>query len=253
MSLAKKIIVLLVVLALLIGSWFFMNKKAGNEAPSSNEITQTADELDPTALSQKETIMPSADSVSEKGNISTLPILPVLGQRGIGDPNAPVKIQEFFSLTCNHCADFHADTYPELKSKFIDTGKAYFVFQEFPLNGPALYGSMIARCVPENRYASFIGLLLKNVDVWAFGGDFKSGLMQNAKLAGMSEEEFEACFNNKELQEDIAQNISNASESYQISSTPTFVFNDGQRIMRGNKGIEAFEAVIEELTNNTAE
>lgn len=251
MSVAKKIIVLLVVLALLIGGWFYMNNKTDNEVPSSDEITQTTDELDTTE--NTEVIIPSADSVSEKGTVSTLPILPTLGQRAVGDPNAPVKIQEFFSLTCNHCADFHTGTYPELKSKYIDTGKVYFVFEEFPLNGPALYGSMIARCLPKARYSSFINLLLRNQDVWAFGGDFKAGLMQNAKLAGMTEEEFETCFNNKTLQEELAQNISNASESYKISSTPSFVFNDGVRIMRGGKDITAFDAVIEELMSENAE
>ncbi len=256
MSVAKKILVLLVVIALLIGGWFFMNKGANNaEAPViTNETTsETIDETgNMSTIEDSNKIMPSADSVSEKGEVKELPVIPALGVRGVGDPNAPVQIQEFFSLTCNHCADFHTSTYQEIKSQYIDMGKVYFIFQEFPLNGPALYGSMIARCLPSTRYASFINLLLRNQDVWAFGGDFKGSLMQNAKLAGMSEEEFETCFNNTELQEALAQNISASQEAYNVSSTPTFVFNNGERIMRGGKDIGAFKAVIEELMNENA-
>lgn len=260
MSVAKKIIALLVLIALLIGGLYLVNKYL---MPNDDQTVEQATEDMTGGMSEpvhdhdhgdnEDTIQPSADSVSETGAVTVLPILPILGQRGVGDPNAPVKIEEFFSLTCNHCADFHKTTYQELKSKYIDTGKVYFVFQEFPLNGPALYGSMIARCLPDARYASFINLLLRNQDVWAYGGDFKAGLMQNAKLAGMSEEEFETCFNDKKLQEEMATNISAASTAYKISSTPSFVFNDGQRIMRGAKSIEAFDAVIEELMNNGAE
>lgn len=255
MSVAQKILVLLAILALLIGGWFFMNKGADDVVlTTTEETTNIKDGMtgEMSTIDETTTIKPSADSVSETGDIRSLPVLPNLGKRGVGDPNAPVTIQEFFSLTCNHCADFHINTYPEIKSKYIDTGKVYFVFQEFPLNGPALYGSMIARCLPEARYASFINLLLRNQDVWAFGGDFKGSLMQNAKLAGMSEEEFETCFNNTELQQDLAANISASQEAYKVSSTPTFVFNDGARIMRGGKSIEAFDAVIEELTNTNA-
>lgn len=256
MSVAKKILILLVLIALLVGGWFFMNKSSETDVSQTTE--QSADDLtggmsEPINTSDDNTIKPSADTVSEKGVVKTLPTLPTLGLRGVGDPNAPIKIQEFFSLTCNHCADFHTGPYQELKTKYIDTGKVYFIFQEFPLNGPALYGSMISRCMPEARYESFVDLLLRNQDVWAYSGDFKSSLMQNAKLAGMSEEEFETCFNNKELQQEIATNIAAASEAYKISSTPSFVFNDGERIMRGGKNMAAFDAVIEALMNESAE
>ncbi len=256
MSVVKKILILLVVIAVLVGGWFFMNKSTNTDIEQTTE--QITDDLtgvmsEPGTSNEVNQIKPSADSVSEKGTVTILPILPTLGMRAVGDPNAPIKIQEFFSLTCNHCADFHTGPYQGIKAKYIDTGKVYFIFQEFPLNGPALYGSMISRCMPKARYESFIDLLLRNQGVWAYSGDFKSSLMQNAKLAGMSEEEFETCFNNKELQQEIATNIAAASEAYNISSTPSFVFNDGERIMRGGKNMAAFDAVIEELMKENAE
>src|SRR5215471_15364292 len=57
-----------------------------------------------------------------------------LGDMSLGDEKAPVTIIEYASMTCPHCAHFHEATYPELKKKYIDTGKVRFIFREFPLD-----------------------------------------------------------------------------------------------------------------------
>lgn len=233
-----------------VASWFYFS---GQSDQSSDEVNQAEGEsVEVPRDHGHDHSHPYSGYKAETGQIHEMAINPVLGRRSVGDPNAPIKIQEFFSLTCNHCANFHNGPYKELKSKYIDTGKVYFIFEEFPLNGPALYGSMIARCMPEERYENFIDLLLRNQDVWAFGGDFKGALKQNAALAGMSEEDFEACFNNKEMQKAIAENIKEASEAWKLTSTPSFVVNDGAKIIRGSKKIEDFDSVIAELLGETA-
>lgn len=191
------------------------------------------------------------DVPGKEGQIYDKAVNPVLGVRSIGDPAAPIQVREFFSLTCNHCAAFHSGAYQQLKQKYINTGKVHFIFEEFPLNGPALYGAMIARSMPESRYESFINLLLSEQDSWAFNGDFKSALKQNAALAGMSEEDFEAAFNDKELQKAIAQNIQESSNAWKISSTPSFVINDGARILSGSRSLEDFEKVMSHLTGES--
>lgn len=245
MSTSNKIVILLVLIAALLAGWFYMNKSADT---AIEPVEMANSETEAEALDAAPALEPVVEQeVSEAGTVTVLPADALLGQRGVGDPNAPVKIKEYFSLTCNHCADFHKTTYQELKAKYIDTGKVYFVYEEFPLNGPALYGSMIARCLPTERYPAFVDLLLRNQESWAFGGDFKASLLQNAKLAGMSEEEFETCFNNKDLQKAIANNISAASDAYKVTSTPSFVLNDGERLIRGGKSIDDFSAVIDAL------
>ena len=262
-SMSTLILLILVFLGIAAGSWYFFSNKKGME---TNQLATTSEQIideEVMATDEAQTVdhqhgdhMHSGDtdpSIAQTGTVYDLSIKPVLGRRAVGDPNAPVQIQEFFSLTCNHCADFHAGTYQQLKEKYIDTGKVYFIFEEFPLNGPALYGSMIARCLPEERYAGFIDILLRNQESWAFGGDFKAALLQNAKLAGMSEEEFDTCFNNKDLQKDVAVNIQEASEAWKISSTPTFVFNKGEKIMSGVRPLENFDKVIEELMGETSD
>lgn len=171
-----------------------------------------------------------------------------LGTRGIGNPNASIKIVEFASLTCNHCASFHKDVLPGLKEKYIDTGKVYLEFQEFPLNAPALDASLLARCLPTERYESFTGLLFKTQDDWTTRPDYLTVLKQNAKLAGLSDEGAEQCLQSNELRQAIGERIQQASEKYKISSTPTFIINDGAEILRGALPLEEFEKAMAKLS-----
>ncbi|WP_407819032.1 thioredoxin domain-containing protein, partial [Staphylococcus aureus] len=72
-----------------------------------------------------------------------------LPEAALGDANAPVKIVEYMSMTCPHCANFHNKTFEEIKKKYIDTGKVYFVLREFPFDPRAAAAFMLARCAPE--------------------------------------------------------------------------------------------------------
>jgi len=76
-----------------------------------------------------------------------------LGDMSLGDEKAPVTIIEYASMTCPHCANFHETTYPELKKKYIDTGKVRFIFREFPLEQLAAAASMLARCGGKERFS----------------------------------------------------------------------------------------------------
>src|SRR5438093_6803509 len=67
-----------------------------------------------------------------------------LGDEIQGQADAPVTIVEYASMTCPHCSHFHETTYPEMKKKYIDTGKVRFVFREFPLDPLALAASMLS-------------------------------------------------------------------------------------------------------------
>ncbi|NQZ14020.1 MAG: DsbA family protein [Alphaproteobacteria bacterium] len=176
-----------------------------------------------------------------------LAVNPVLGVRAAGNPDAPVKLTEVFSLTCSHCATFHNETYRHIKEEYIDTGKIYYVYQEFPLNAPALHASMVARCLPEERYAGYIDLLFRTQEKWIAAPDYKEALRQNAKLAGMSDEEFDTCLDNKPLQEALAGVIQEASKKWEIKSTPSLVFNDGEKVVVGAQKYTPMANAIEQF------
>src|SRR5262245_48266283 len=63
----------------------------------------------------------------------------------LGKDDAKVTIVEYASMTCPHCAHFADTTFPELKKKYIDTGKVRFILREFPFDPSAEAGFMLAR------------------------------------------------------------------------------------------------------------
>lgn len=194
-------------------------------------------------LATEETVA-SASSL-DYGSAS-LPAEPI-GERTLGNPDAPIRIEEFSSLTCPHCAHFHRDTFAALKEKYIDTGKVFFVFTDFPLNAPALDGAMIARCMPPERYFAFIAFLYESQDKWAFDNNYRAILKQNAKLAGMSDERFESCLADTALKEGLVQRMQERAEKHSVKSTPSFVIN-GQEVVTGALPIATFDELIEKAT-----
>lgn len=170
-----------------------------------------------------------------------------LSERGLGDPSAPVRIDEFASLSCGHCAHFHNTVLKELKEKYMDTGKVYFVFNDFPLNASALTGTKIARCLPKDRYVGFVDFLFSTQQNWAFGHDYLDKLKRNARLAGLSGEKLDACLANKKLEIAMSARMSQASEKYKIESTPTFIFDNGVKTFSGGRSLAEFSEVIDAL------
>lgn len=180
----------------------------------------------------------------------TIDVAKAMATRSIGNPQAPIKIIEYASLTCSHCAHFQNDVLPDLKTKYIDTGKVYLEFRDFPLNDPALKGTLTARCLPADKFEGFINLLFKTQDHWAAGLDYMAALKQNAKLAGMSDETFEACQAEPKLKLAVADEMQKAQDKWKINSTPTFIINDGAEQISGAQPLEEFERVFRKVSGD---
>ena len=103
-------------------------------------------------------------------------------------------------MTCPHCAQFQNDVLPELKTKYIDTGKARFILREFPLDGLAARASMLARCAGPDRYFPMVEALFETQQNWVVqGAEGMEKLLQIARQAGFSKESFDKCMADKEL------------------------------------------------------
>jgi protein-disulfide isomerase len=163
-----------------------------------------------------------------------------LGEMALGDENAPCVIIEYASMTCPHCAAFHAATFPELKKRFIDTGKVRFIFREFPLDPLATAGFMLARCAGPERYFPLIDTLFAQQREWVVQRPLQP-LLAIARQAGFSEASFNECLQNKTIQDGIEE-VRQRGIKFNVQSTPFFFIN-GQP-MRGNATIEEFEKQI---------
>jgi len=152
---------------------------------------------------------------------------PRLSERAIGKPNAPTQVVECFSLTCTHCAAFARETFPEVKTKLIDTGKVHYIFHDFPLDQVALTAAMVARALPAERYEPFIDALFASQDRWAFaqGVNSTEEIWKMAALAGMSRATFDATVADTAFRDAILAAQKADAARWSIDSTPTFVIN----------------------------
>jgi protein-disulfide isomerase len=161
-----------------------------------------------------------------------------LGDMSLGDEKAPVTIIEYASMTCPHCANFHEVTYPELKKKYIDTGKVRFIFREFPLDQLAAAAFMLARCGGKERYFPMIETLFQQQRTWAVQRPLQP-LMAIGKQAGLSEAGFNECLKNQQVLDGIEDVRKRATEKLNVQSTPTFFVNGKQ--LRGSATLAEFE------------
>ena len=161
----------------------------------------------------------------------------------IGSDKAPVTIIEYASMTCPHCAHFEETTLPELKKRYIDTGKVRYVMREFPLDALAAAGFMLARCAGPDKYESVVETLFAKQADWAMVQKPIPPLMAIAKQFGFTEESFNACLANQKVLDDIQAVRDHAVNKLGVNSTPTFFIN-GKRFV-GDLSIDVMAKEID--------
>jgi protein-disulfide isomerase len=148
---------------------------------------------------------------------------PAHGERSLGDPKAPVVMIEYASATCPHCAEFHVKIWPMIKKDFVETGKVRFLFREFPLDQTAMGAFMLARCVPEDKYFVTIDTMFRQQETWRKNP--KDGLFRIVGMAGLSEQDADACLKKQDLAQSIYQTTQKANKEFGVKGTPTFFVN----------------------------
>ncbi len=169
-----------------------------------------------------------------------------LGDVWVGPETAKVTIVEYASLTCTHCASFHATTWPELKKRYVDTGLARFTLREFPLDPLAAAGFMLARVDGPEKYYPITDLLFETQKSWAFTAKPLDALRQTMRQAGFSQEKFDATLRDQKLYDAVNAVKTRAAETFKVDSTPSFFIN-GQRAKPGALSIDEFDTIIKPL------
>jgi protein-disulfide isomerase len=158
-----------------------------------------------------------------------------MGDMMQGNPNSPVTVIEYASMTCSHCAGFHKHTYPRLKENYIDTGKINFVFREFPLDAYALEASIMARCAGEDRYFEIVHEVFERQEEWILASSpskIRNRLRGIGEDLGITESMYKTCQDDEALQKRIAAKAAEGRTRYDVNGTPAIVVN-GQLVEGG--------------------
>ncbi|WP_244570961.1 DsbA family protein [Stappia sp. TSB10GB4] len=170
-------------------------------------------------------MLPALPAFAQTVDVEELMQPGALPDKVLGSEDAPLTIVEYASMTCGHCANFHKNTYPHIKKEYVETGKARFVFREFPLDPVASAAFMLARSVPEEKYFDVIEFMFAEQRAWAFTQDPYNALLNFAKQIGFTQETFEKTLTDQALLDGINATRDRASSKFGVNSTPTFFFN----------------------------
>lgn len=167
-----------------------------------------------------------------------------LPDNGFGAADAPVTIVEYASMTCPHCRNFHLTIWPELKSRYVDTGKVRFIMREFPFDQRAFGAFMLARCSGEDKWYATIDLLYRSQDNWARAADATGALKSLMGMTGMDGAAVERCLSDQALFEKINE-VTLRARTFGVDATPTFFVN-GEKY-DGAYSVEAMSQAIDTL------
>ena len=170
-----------------------------------------------------------------------------LENQSMGNESAPIKMTEFASLTCGHGAKFHNEVFPKITENYIDSGKIFFTYQDFPLDKFALKASVIARCSGKEKYFSFLKVLYKKQKDWTRSQDPFKSLLKIAKLGGLKNDEIKVCVSNKSIEDGILKKRLNSTKKFDIKATPTIYIN-GEKY-NGDLTFEALKLKLDSLIN----
>jgi len=163
----------------------------------------------------------------------------------LGSADAPATLIEYTSPTCPFCAAFHNDTYPALKTEFIETGKVQFIVRPFVRNVLDAVVFMLADAVGEDMYHNVLNTYFGSQHIWSRSETPRDALLVVALELGFTEESFENALTNRKLFAGLEEARDQALNEFNLTGTPTFYIN-GKRLS-GNKTLQQLADEINPL------
>jgi protein-disulfide isomerase len=168
---------------------------------------------------------PSVPSGTLSGSTQVPALADMIAEKRLGSADAPNLVIQYSSLGCSHCADFHTQTLPALKSQYVDKGIAAFVYRDYPLDSTSLKGAMVARCAGDSRYFTVLDVLYQTQSTWARASDAWSAMQKVLRDAGLAQPLIDACVATAGLEAGVTAIRQQGVDTYGITGTPTFIVN----------------------------
>ena len=163
----------------------------------------------------------------------------------MGDAAAKVKVVEYASASCSHCARFNNEVFPEFKKKYVDTGKVYYTLKEFltPPTELAAAGFLTARCAGKDKYFNVLDAIYHAQQEIFQTGDMRGVLLRIAQGTGMTEKQFDACITDEKALKSLNDRVDAGMKADKITGTPTFIVN-GKQIASGEVSLGQLDTAI---------
>ena len=173
-----------------------------------------------------------AVSAQEAADVDTSSIV----EMTMGPEDAKVTVVEYASFTCPHCANFHKGPFKQLKADYIDHDQIQFIYRDVYFDRFGLWAAMVARCDGKERFFGITDMLYDKQKDWIGGGDpneISGNLRKLGKVAGLSEEQVDACLADSEKAKTLVAWFKQNAEADEVQSTPTLLIN-GQKYANMN-------------------
>jgi protein-disulfide isomerase len=184
--------------------------------------------------------------IDEAGNNDAGTVVTQLNDRKDApkEGNGKVKIVEFSDFQCPFCQSFFKEAYSQIKSQYVDTGKAEFVFRHYPLpfHANAQKAAEAAECAnKQGRFWEYHNILFEKSKSDGTGL-YPADLKKYAKDLGLNTDKFNSCLDNGEAAEAVRKDNEDAQKAG-VDGTPT-IFINGKKIV-GAKPFADFQAEID--------
>jgi protein-disulfide isomerase len=149
---------------------------------------------------------------------------PMVNDNAMGDPNAPIKVEEFSDFQCPYCAKFHEETEKQIVDAYVATGKVYFIYRSFGnFIGPeSKAAAEAAYCAgDQNKYWDYHDILFANQTGENVGAYSDRRLQAFAESLSLDVDAFNSCFKSGKHADRVEQDYQDGAAAG-VTGTPAF-------------------------------
>lgn len=172
-----------------------------------------------------------------------------VNRNSMGDPNAPIKVEEFSDFQCPYCRLFADEEESAIVEKYVNTGKVYFTYTPFSFldgnapDGESKLAAQAAYCAADqDKFWEYHDILFANQNGENVGDFSNKRLIAFAEKLGLEMGAFRSCLNGNTYRQQVLNDLARG-RNLGVSATPTFIVN-GTKV-QGYVGLtEAIEAEL---------